>query len=96
MSAKPFQLGMFGAVRSMDAHLVAAHERMLADGTEVFVAEHLRWNRGRSEPRGRARSRTAAVSVKQESLFPSVEVEAVPPKPFSKPTVWVATQMSLI
>jgi hypothetical protein len=31
-------------------HVVAAHHRVLATGTEVFVAEHLRWSRG-----GRAR-----------------------------------------
>lgn len=28
-------------------HVVAAHVRVQVDGTEVFVAEHLRWSRGR-------------------------------------------------
>ncbi|MEZ4320503.1 MAG: hypothetical protein R3F61_23685 [Myxococcota bacterium] len=42
------QLGLFGGTSTIDGmHVVAAHTRVRADGTEVFVAEHLRWNRGR-------------------------------------------------
>ena len=42
------QLGLFGAAPSRrDVHVVSAHQRTLADGTDVFVGEHVRWSRGR-------------------------------------------------
>lgn len=50
MSSRPVQvqLGMFGQPATVvDHHLVSAHFRTLSDGSEVFVAEHLRWNRPR-------------------------------------------------
>jgi hypothetical protein len=39
---------MFGLAPELAVHRVQAHSRVLADGTSVFVAEHLRWNRGRT------------------------------------------------
>lgn len=42
------QLGLFaGCDETPGVHTVAAHTRILHDGTEVFVAEHLRRNRPR-------------------------------------------------
>ncbi len=43
------QLGMFGVSnRIAGAHVVAAHTRVKANGDEIFVGEHMRWNRGRT------------------------------------------------
>ena len=40
---------MFGVPAKLaDTHVVAAHTRVLANGDEVFVGEHVRWNRGRT------------------------------------------------
>ncbi|MCB9679755.1 MAG: hypothetical protein H6737_31910 [Alphaproteobacteria bacterium] len=53
------QLGLFGGTGTIEGtHLVAAHSRILADGTEVYVAEYRRWNRGRQAyvPAGMPRS----------------------------------------
>lgn len=48
----PVQLGLFGGCAEIaDMHVVSAHTRNLADGSEVFVGEHFRWNRGRLGPR---------------------------------------------
>lgn len=45
----PVQMGLFGGDNALvGLHLVSAHTRLLADGSEVFVGEHLRWNRGRT------------------------------------------------
>ena len=42
------QLGLFGGFTEIaNMHTVAAHTRVRADGSEVFVGEHLRWNTGR-------------------------------------------------
>lgn len=41
------QLGLFGPAQIVDVHVVSAHTRLRADGSEVFVSEHLRWSRGR-------------------------------------------------
>jgi hypothetical protein len=42
------QLGLFGGYAEVaGTHVVAAHTRLLSDGSEVFVSEHLRWNQGR-------------------------------------------------
>ena len=50
------QLGMFGVTDQRDTQVVSAHTRILADGTEVEVAEHVRWNRPPgSAPVGRRR-----------------------------------------
>lgn len=41
------QLGLFGGCAEVaEMHVVSAHSRTLADGSEVFVSEHLRWSRG--------------------------------------------------
>lgn len=42
------QVTLFDRPAPREAHLVAAHTRILHDGTSTFVAEHLRWNRGRT------------------------------------------------
>lgn len=48
----PIQLAMFGApAEVVGLHVVSAHTRLLADGNEVFVGEHVRWNRGTRGPR---------------------------------------------
>lgn len=69
------QLGMFGVPSTLaGSHVVAAHTRLLASGDEVFVGEHVRWNRGRSagqpapSPSRRAAPPTADDDV-QPSLF---------------------------
>ena len=46
------QATLFDHAAPRETHLVAAHTRILHDGTSTFVAEHLRWNRGRN-PRPR-------------------------------------------
>ncbi len=52
------QLGLFsGCAEVVGMHTVAAHTRVLSDGTEVFVGEHLRWNPGRRTARTRPRRR---------------------------------------
>jgi len=67
------QLGMFGVSnRIAGAHVVHAHTRVKADGDEVFVGEHLRWNRGRTTARGpapRARPTDADDDASQQDLF---------------------------
>lgn len=43
------QIGLFGGEGHLvDCHVVSAHFRVTEDGTEVFVGEHLRANRGRA------------------------------------------------
>ncbi|MCA9570246.1 MAG: hypothetical protein KC656_20525 [Myxococcales bacterium] len=57
MASRPVlvQLGLFGQPGVvLDHHVVSAHMRVLQDGTEVFVAEHLRWNRPSQPRRGLA------------------------------------------
>ncbi len=69
MSSPSIQLGLFGKATVADHHVVSAHTRVLADGTEVFVGEHLRWNRPR-RPRGPRRPRPApATDPRQGDLF---------------------------
>ncbi len=72
MTPIPVQLGLFGGENELvGLHVVSAHTRVRADGSEVFVGEHLRWNRGRSEPRGRpGQDGGADVDEAQGSLFP--------------------------
>lgn len=50
-------------------HVVAAHHRVLADGTEVFVGEHLRWNRGRRRLPAKPAPREVEVAEGQIPLF---------------------------
>jgi hypothetical protein len=53
MGTVSVQLGLFGGGSTLpEFHVVSAHTRTLADGSEVFVGEHLRWNRGAAAPRG--------------------------------------------
>ena len=64
------QLGIFGQDEPPpEMHVVAAHTRLRADGTEVYVAEHLRWNRGKTGPRSAARRADIAVPRGQLGLF---------------------------
>lgn len=63
------QLGLFsGCAAFAGMHLVSAHSRQLADGTSVFVAEHLRWNGGRA-PREPSAPRPAEPLPDQPGLF---------------------------
>ncbi|TNE86521.1 MAG: hypothetical protein EP330_22545 [Deltaproteobacteria bacterium] len=82
MTEVSVQLGLYGGTTELtDFHVVAAHTRVLADGSTTFVAEHLRWNRGRQAPRARV-PRTPTPDERHPSLFgaPSpVEHEASPP-----------------
>ncbi|MEQ1502914.1 MAG: hypothetical protein ABMB14_11825 [Myxococcota bacterium] len=49
MTPIPVQLSMFGGENVLvGLHVVSAHTRLRSDGTEVFVGEHLRWNRGQA------------------------------------------------
>ena len=67
------QLGLFGECSGTIAatHVVSAHTRILSDGTEVHVAEHLRWNRGQQAvprmPRPAPRPPACAAQIQ---LFP--------------------------
>ena len=65
------QLGLFGdCTEAAEMHVVSAHTRLLHDGTEVFVAEHTRWNRGRTHrvPKPRTRKKDP-IGSDQPSLF---------------------------
>ena len=52
-------------------HVVSAHSRVLADGSEVFVGEHLRWNRGRKSQPSAPAPRRMEVPAEQLGLFDS-------------------------
>ena len=73
------QTTLFEWAAPRETHLVAAHTRILADGTSTFVAEHLRWNRGRSSaPRFAAPRIAPLVDPGQLGLFfdrPVMEVD---------------------
>lgn len=60
---------MFGFARTLDMHVVSAHERLQSNGSSVFVAEHLRWNRGQTERAPVSRSRSFIPSAGQLSMF---------------------------
>ena len=63
----PIQPSLFGGPSEiLGLHVVAAHTRILEDGTEVTVAEHVRWNRGKRAPSKRPRRQA---SSRQASLF---------------------------
>jgi hypothetical protein len=65
----PVQMGLFGGFNQLAGlHVVDAHTRVLADGTQVYVSEHLRWNRGRQGPRSTTAS-DPEPSDDQLSLF---------------------------
>lgn len=51
-----------------DAHVVSAHTRVLHDGSETFVGEHWRWNRGETT-RTRAKRRPPPPDPSQLGLF---------------------------
>lgn len=70
MKRIPVQLGLFGAPNQLDGyHLVAAHTRTRADGTEVFVGEHVRWNPLRLKVGRRAVRGTDRPDDDQVALF---------------------------
>jgi hypothetical protein len=63
----PIQFGLFGGSNEVAGlHTVAAHTRVLEDGSEVHVPEHVRWNRGRKPKNtgSRARARKAPQQAK--------------------------------
>ena len=65
------QTDLFGGPSHIPGfHVVTAHSRVQADGNEVFVAEHVRLNRGRST-RPRGQPATAVVGDGQIALFKS-------------------------
>jgi hypothetical protein len=68
------QLGMFGVSnRIAGTHVVQAHTRVTPDGEEVFVGEHLRWNRGRTRRATTSRASASGTDVHdlgaQQDLF---------------------------
>ena len=65
------QLGMFGVGnRIAGTHVVQAHTRVLANGNEVFVGEHLRWNGGGGARSGSPRPRrSSSDDPTQQELF---------------------------
>lgn len=70
ITAPHIQLGLFaGCAEIADMHVVSSHIRQLADGSEVFVGEHLRWNGGRQAPRMSAVRSPSAPLPNQPSLF---------------------------
>lgn len=81
MSEITIQLGLYGGCTELvDFHVVEAHTRVLADGSSVFVSEHLRWNRGRQGPR-LALPRSPEPGVEHPSLFGA----PTPPEPETAP-----------
>lgn len=74
----PVQETMFGVQRSLDMHVVAAHTRVLQDGTETFVGEHLRWNRRGTEGPTKPRPRKQVRDPGQLGLF-GAKGEVKPP-----------------
>ncbi len=83
MTATPIhiQLGLFGGFSEIaGTHVVSAHTRALSDGTEVFVGEHLRWNRGRSQGHTTGRRRSSCTPPDAEpSLFDALRPPSTPP-----------------
>lgn len=62
------QFGLFGGANEIvGVHTVSAHTRVLEDGSEVVVPEHVRWNRGRKPKNtgSRARARKAPKTSKR-------------------------------
>ncbi len=54
----PIQCGLFGGLNEVvGLHKVAAHTRVLEDGSEIHVPEHVRWNRGRHPKNTGSRAR---------------------------------------
>lgn len=81
------QLGIFGGSNAIAAmHTVAAHTRVLPDGSEVFVGEHLRWNRGRQAPRPRAPRVPTAPTEDHPSLFHAAAPGPASPRDLAAPT----------
>ena len=70
MKPIPVQMALFGGENVLvGLHTVSAHTRVRADGSEVFVGEHLRWNRGTHAPHGR-RAPAPPPDDAQVPLFP--------------------------
>jgi hypothetical protein len=79
VKSPPIQLGMLGVSNVIeDFHVVAAHSRLMANGTLAFVHEHLRFNPP-SKPRGPSRRVPHAPVDHHPSLF------AAPPVPEREP-----------
>ena len=75
------QLGLFGGFTEIaNMHTVAAHTRVRADGSEVFVGEHLRWNQGRQAAMPRPPRREPVAPEEHPSLF-----DWEPPEPTGDP-----------
>ena len=90
-SPVPLQMGLFGVTNDiLGLHVVQAHTRLLEDGSEVFVAEHVRWNRGKKNRARARRSRASAPAPGQASLFDA------PPRPDSWDRIGNATQLALL
>ena len=71
MISIPVQPDLFGGPSELeDFHVVTAHTRQLADGTEVFVGEHLRWNRGTGRAPRPHGAPGPAPETDQIALFP--------------------------
>jgi len=69
MNPIPVQMALFeGENVLVGLHVVASHTRVLSDGTQVFVGEHLRWDRGRTGARMQ-RARAAPADDAQIPLF---------------------------
>jgi hypothetical protein len=70
MTSIPVQMGLFGGANELvGMHVVAAHTRVTTDGDAVFVAEHLRWNRGRHAGPPAPRPKPPMPGPAQASLF---------------------------
>ena len=65
------QTDLFGGPSHIPGfHVVTAHSRVQPDGNEVFVAEHVRLNRGRkTKPRGPRATTDVEAADGQASLF---------------------------
>ena len=65
----PLQAGLFGDTHDiLGLHVVAAHTRVLSDGSEVNVAEHVRWSRGQNTaPRSSKRHSSEATTARQSA-----------------------------
>ena len=70
-SAIHIQLGLFGPAEVVGMHVVSAHSRTLDDGSEVFVGEHVRWNRGRQH-------RPTPPPPERRATPPTEDVEEIP------------------
>lgn len=79
------QLGLFGGENAIAGmHVVKAHTRVQADGSEVFVGEHVRWNRGRTQQIPKVRA-NREVPERHPSLFDALPQPSADPVPVPEP-----------